>query len=59
MNTYEFTFTGRRKDAIGVPTNHVARRQGNTEDEARIALYNEFEHIHTCSKGVIVEDKGE
>lgn len=52
MPTWEITFTGRKVGAIGIFYQITACRQAETEREALLALYDEFEHIHNpvCRK---------
>jgi hypothetical protein len=47
--TFEFRFTGTRVNSLGVIETHVARRTGTSERNARIKLYDEFEHISILS----------
>lgn len=48
MNKYTFEFYGRFKNAIGIDYRHTAIVKANTEQEARLKLYDTHEHIHMC-----------
>jgi hypothetical protein len=43
---FRFTFVGCRKGAIGERYRIVAVRTGVDVETARLALYDEFDHIH-------------
>lgn len=45
MQRYKMTFDGRRRDAIGVFYNITADREAETKSAAKLALYDEFEHV--------------
>lgn len=45
MNTYRIHFTGRKIHAQGIFYPITATRQGETEQEAILALYDEYDHI--------------
>ena len=49
MKTYKFECYGRAKNAIGVFHGFTAERQAETEEQARIALYDQWEHIRVVS----------
>lgn len=42
---WQATFTGRAKGAIGIHRGIWAQAQGDTKEEARLSLYEEWEHI--------------
>jgi hypothetical protein len=46
MPTYEITFTGRKLGAIGIFYTITARHKAATPQDAILALYDEYEHIH-------------
>jgi hypothetical protein len=56
MPRWKFHFTGRRKGAIGIFYPIVAERDGETCEKARLALYDEFDHIQGL-KAQLVPDK--
>lgn len=43
---YRATFTGRKLGAIGIFYSITAEVEGETEEQARLNLYERFEHIH-------------
>lgn len=45
MTKYTFTFYGRTAGALGISQRLTATRTAESEDAARLALYDEFEHI--------------
>lgn len=45
MKKYKATFTGREVNAIGIFYKIETITEGNTEDEARLKLYEKYEHI--------------
>lgn len=45
MKKYTFTFYGKTTGAIGNAGKHTAARTAESEDAARLALYDEFEHV--------------
>lgn len=45
MNTYRIRFDGRKVGAIGIFYPIAATRQGENEEAAILALYDEYEHI--------------
>lgn len=45
MKTYRIKFYGRLKGALGIQYKITATREGKDFDEARLALYDEYEHI--------------
>lgn len=51
--TYTFRILARRCGALGLRETFVASREGATEYEALVALYNEFEHVFVL--GVTVQ----
>lgn len=46
MKIYKITFSGRKLGAIGLSCQYTAIRKGETPGAARLALYDEYEHIH-------------
>ena len=46
MKKWEASFVGRQVGAIGVFHRIVAEAVGDTEEEARLSLYDRYEHIH-------------
>ena len=48
MIRFTLVIYARRKNAIGVWGFHQTERDAETFDEARLALYDEFDHIHEC-----------
>jgi hypothetical protein len=43
---YRATFHGRLKGAIGISYRHVVEVEGNTPEEANLALYETHDHVH-------------
>jgi hypothetical protein len=43
--TFNATFTGRQKGAIGITHRITTTVDGDDKDAARLALYDRFEHI--------------
>lgn len=56
MSRWKFTFVGRRKGAIGIFYEISAERDGETCEKARLALYDEFDHV-MVHKAQLVPDK--
>ena len=52
MNTYKIVFYGRLNGAIGICYSITETVQADTEEEARLKLYDKYEHIliESCSK---------
>lgn len=46
MKRWHLKFRARRVGALGVWNTFYAEREGETLDDAKLALYDEFEHIH-------------
>lgn len=46
MNTYRIQFEAVRKGAIGSREEYVRAIKAESEQEATLALYTEFDHIH-------------
>lgn len=55
MPTFEFSFTGCKKGALGAHSHFTARRMAPTEQEALVALYDEYEHILTDGGRIVDE----
>jgi hypothetical protein len=45
MNTYKIIFTGRTKGALGITYSIEEEVQANNPEEARLKLYDRYEHI--------------
>ena len=45
MATWIITFTGRKKNALGIFYEITAAREGVTKEDALLALYNEYDHV--------------
>ena len=52
MNTYKIVFYGRLNGAIGARYFITEIVQADTKEEARLKLYDKYEHIHveSCTK---------
>lgn len=50
---FDITFYGRNKNAIGIFYEINAQRKGVNFHAARLALYNEFEHITVISYSIV------
>ncbi len=48
MYEWVFRFYGRTLGAIGVSREYIGVTVADTHDEAILALYNMWEHIHSC-----------
>lgn len=45
MKTFEFYFHARKKGAIGLGSMYRAERTAENEEAAKLALYDEYDHI--------------
>ena len=54
MKTYSATFYGKQKGAIGVFLTYTTVVQGENETQARINLYNRYDHIMSLTLTEIV-----
>lgn len=45
MKIYDFEFIGREKNALGITYRIQASRMAGSEDDARLALYDAYEHV--------------
>lgn len=52
---YRFTFSARRKGALGIWRQFVAERTARTQQEAELGLYDEYEHISIGKVEVLPE----
>jgi hypothetical protein len=53
---YKAIFTGRTKNAIGIFYQITDTVEGKNEEEARLNLYNKYEHIHQLTLKEIKEE---
>lgn len=59
LKTYNARFTGRKVGAIGVSDEWFTTTSGLTEEDARLRLYDRFEHIQGLKLNLIsVEEAG-
>lgn len=49
MKTYTITFSGRLAGALGVTYRITAERLASNQEDAILALYDEYEHIRVIS----------
>jgi hypothetical protein len=53
MKTYTITFSGRVSGSLGMLYSITARRLAFNQDDAILALYDEYEHIRVISVSAI------
>lgn len=56
IHRYRITFYGRLKNAIGVDYQITAEREGENFEAARLALYDEYEHVHVLKFEDVARD---
>lgn len=54
---FRFNIEARRKGGIGVKRRFFAERSGENVDAARIALYDEYEHVNVVSVELLPEPR--
>ena len=52
LRTFCLYFYGRKKGSLGIWSWYYAEREAKDLDAAKLALYDEYEHISRISEGV-------
>jgi hypothetical protein len=50
---FRFNIEARRRGGIGVKRRFIVERDGANQDAARLALYDEYEHVNVVSVEVL------